>query len=255
MSLTKQILSAQQKYGFSTSLCIAFRGETLGIDSNVPIECASTRKVIILAAVLSGDPDLSRRVGVTDVVSSHYNTGVLQYLDAQQLTLKDLLTLMIIVSDSTAANICGNLVGGIDGLNAYITKIGLKDTRFNDLYLGNQSTISTTADMTKLLFMIHAYDPILSISKQNCDLIFEIMSHNQLRTRIPSMIPVSVANKTGTGYSSGKYIINDVGIVLSTGLIISIFVSGVDWDKIGYANLHIGKLARICYDYTVGMKV
>jgi Beta-lactamase enzyme family len=57
-------------------------------------------------------------------------TGVIRSLDdGAQLTVKDLLTLMIIVSDNTATDIMFRKIGGIEPVNDVMKTHGVKQTR------------------------------------------------------------------------------------------------------------------------------
>lgn len=57
-------------------------------------------------------------------------TGIIRSLeDGAQLTVKDLLTVMIIVSDNTATDIIFRKVGGIEPVNELMKNYGLTQTR------------------------------------------------------------------------------------------------------------------------------
>ena len=57
-------------------------------------------------------------------------TGILRALDAGAVvTVKDLITLMIIVSDNTATDVLYRKVGGVAAVNRRMEALGLKQTR------------------------------------------------------------------------------------------------------------------------------
>jgi len=61
-------------------------------------------------------------------------TGAIRSMDeGVQLTVKDLLTLMIIVSDNTATDMMFRLVGGTEPVNALMTDYGLNQTKATGL--------------------------------------------------------------------------------------------------------------------------
>jgi beta-lactamase class A len=75
-------------------------------------------------------------------------SGLLLFLDTPQtLTLKDVLTLMIVMSDNTATNLAIDKIG-LDAVNARIAWMGLKDTH---LYkkIGKPATEPMPADQPK----------------------------------------------------------------------------------------------------------
>src|SRR5262249_47063894 len=60
-------------------------------------------------------------------------TGVMRSLDAGDVfTIKDLITLMIIVSDNTATDVLYRMVGGPEAVNKRMAALGLKMTRAPD---------------------------------------------------------------------------------------------------------------------------
>jgi beta-lactamase class A len=75
-------------------------------------------------------------------------SGLLLFLGTPQtLTLKDILTLMVVMSDNTATNLAIDKIG-LDAVNARISWMGLKDTH---LYkkIGKPSTEAMPADQPK----------------------------------------------------------------------------------------------------------
>lgn len=106
-------------------------GKTVGLDADRPVQTASVIKLTILyeameqvrAGKARWDEKLTLAKG--DAVSG---SGVLGLMDAPlTLTLKDVLTLMVIVSDNTATNLAIDRFG-VDAINARIVWMGLKDT-------------------------------------------------------------------------------------------------------------------------------
>ena len=106
-------------------------GKNVEIDADRPVQTASVIKLTILfeameqvrAGKARWDEKLTLAKG--DAVSG---SGVLMFFDApMQLTLKDVLTMMIIVSDNTATNLAIDRFG-VDAINERIAWMGLKDT-------------------------------------------------------------------------------------------------------------------------------
>ena len=113
-------------------------GETVAIDADAPYETFSVIKVPILATVLQrvhdGTLTLADRVTLRQD-QARIPSGVLYALDAGlQPTVKDLLTLMTIISDNVATDALGDLVGR-DAVTAHMARLGLPNTRirFSDL--------------------------------------------------------------------------------------------------------------------------
>jgi beta-lactamase class A len=106
-------------------------GKSVEIDADRPVQTASVIKLTILfeameqvrAGKARWDEKLILAKG--DAVSG---SGVLMFFDApMELTLKDVLTMMVIVSDNTATNLAIDRFG-VDAINARIAWMGLKNT-------------------------------------------------------------------------------------------------------------------------------
>jgi beta-lactamase class A len=105
--------------------------KSVEVDADKPVQTASVIKLAILyeamVAVREGrakwDEPTTLKPG--DTVGG---SGMLHFFDTPlQLTLKDVLTMMVIVSDNTATNLAIDRFG-IDAVNARMERLGLKDT-------------------------------------------------------------------------------------------------------------------------------
>lgn len=130
-------------------------------------------------------------------------SGVLHTLsDKVMLTVEDLLTIMITISDNTATNMMMTLLG-FDELNQCMAELGLKNTvlqrrmfDFQALKEGRDNTISAD-DTVKCLKAIHTGD---FLTKESQEKILEIFEQQQIKDKLPSQIGkgVKVGNKTGS---------------------------------------------------------
>ena len=106
-------------------------GETAQIDPNIPVPTASVIKLTILLEALdrlrNGQASLDEKIALKkeDQVQG---SGMLGLMDTPlTLTLKDILTLMVAVSDNTATNLAIDRFG-LDKINAHTRELGLKDS-------------------------------------------------------------------------------------------------------------------------------
>ncbi len=157
-------------------------------------------------------------------------TGVLRSLDpGAQVTLKDLLTLMTIVSDNTATDLVFDKTGGPDATNKLMSELGLKTIRataptstwFRDLRAAKSAEqfhrdgrtpfgLSSPRDMGRLLEMIKKGD---AVSKSASDQMLQILRGQVYSSRLPKYVTgFRVPHKTGDFL---PYIGNDVGILES----------------------------------------
>jgi beta-lactamase class A len=105
--------------------------ETVAISPDMPVQTASVIKLAILYEALkqvrSGKAHFDDKITLTasDQVAG---SGVLLFFDAPlSLTLKDVLTMMIVMSDNSATNLVIDHLG-LENIDAQIAKLGLKDT-------------------------------------------------------------------------------------------------------------------------------
>jgi beta-lactamase class A len=106
-------------------------GEAVGVDADRPVQTASVIKLAILyeAMVEIRDGKAKWDEPVTLHPGEAVNgSGLLTFLDTPvTLTLKDVLTLMVIVSDNTATNLAIDRFG-VDAVNARMRALGLMNT-------------------------------------------------------------------------------------------------------------------------------
>ena len=107
--------------------------EEVAIDATRQMDTMSTIKIPLMVEAFrqieAGKFALSDRVKLRDE-DNRPGTGIIRSLDAgADLSIKDLITLMIIVSDNTATDLMFAKVGGIDPVNRLMTEYGLTQTR------------------------------------------------------------------------------------------------------------------------------
>jgi beta-lactamase class A len=266
-------------------------GEEVQIRADQYFQMASTFKVPILAALFR-DIDAGRlsldqryRLSDDDLVPG---SGVLkEFLPGADVALRDLATLMIIVSDNLGTDKVLEVVG-IERVDAYMKELGLEQISIkqdcwdllsrgagmagekkgaegfhkmmaafkttnlnadNDIFRESpENNTATPADLSRLLEMIGTGK---LASQAACDGILDIMKRQQLRNRIPYFLPdrTEVACKSGTL----GHVVNDIGIVyLPEGkgaFTITALSSGNASMKDG--EQVIARLARAAYDHFV----
>lgn len=133
-----------------------------------------------------------------------------------RLTLRDLATMMVAVSDNSATNVLIDRIG-MDNVNAMLDSLGLKHTRLRrkmmDLEAAKQGreNISTPREMMVLLDAIY-HGKVLN--KESTDDFFKVLSTNK-DSFIPRDLPpdLKIANKPG----ELEAVRNDSGIVFVQG--------------------------------------
>jgi beta-lactamase class A len=221
-------------------------GEEIAIDADRQMDTMSVIKLPLMAEVFrqieEGKFALTDRVTLTDA-AKRPGTGVIRSMDAGvQLTVKDLLTLMVIVSDNTATDLLFDKVGGTEPVNRLMESWGLKQTRatgtadvwFKALQAMQRSGgaeafyragktpfgLSSPRDMGKLLEKMEKGE---AVSKAASQQMLQIMRGQVYSSRLPRYVEgYRIPHKTGDFM---PYIGNDVGVLESRShnIVISVF--------------------------------
>ncbi len=210
-------------------------GEEVALDADRQMDTMSVIKIPLMIEVCQqvkdGRLSLADRYTLTkeDVLPG---TGVMRSLDAgDTFTLRDLLTLMIIVSDNTATDVLYRLVGGVEAVNRRMQALGLKQTvapatarawfaalaAEHDVARFHREAkhpygLSTPREIGHLLEMM---EQGALVDKASSDLMLQILRRQIYRTRLPRYLNgYRVAHKTGDFL---PYIGNDVGVLEAPG--------------------------------------
>lgn len=220
-------------------------GEEIAINADETMDTMSVIKIPLMAEVFrqieAGKFALTDRVTLKEA-EKRPGTGVIRSLDpGATLTIKDLLTLMIIVSDNTATDMLFEKVGGAEPVNKLMQSYGLntiKATGPTEVWFKAISAepdrwkfhtegktpfgLSSPRDLGKLLEKISKGE---AVSKQASDQMLRMMRGQVYSSRLPKYVTgFSVPHKTGDFL---PYIGNDVGILESANrhIVISVFTA------------------------------
>lgn len=149
LTLEKRIEAELKSYDGKMGIYINdFKGNVIAFNAEEKYETASTIKVYILAALFDeiekGNKSLK---DMLEYKQSHAvdGSGIMSSLEVGTvLSVKNLATLMIIVSDNIATNILIDYLG-IDTINTSIQRLGCKDTvLYNSLHFDLYRKLGTT---------------------------------------------------------------------------------------------------------------
>jgi beta-lactamase class A len=252
-------------------------GREVALDADAVVQTASVIKLTILfeamEQVRAGKAHWDDKIQLEpgDAVSG---SGILLFLDAPQtLTLKDVLTLMIVMSDNTATNLAIDRIG-LDAVNARAAWMGLKDTH---LYkkIGKPATgpmpddqakfglgKSTPREMARVMERIGLCElaesgevagPVSENDAAICGEAMKMLRNQFYRDTIPRYLEKLDSTETGSGIASKTGSLNavraDVAIVAGkTGpMVLSIFTydnEDTSWTADNEGEVTIAKLAR-----------
>ena len=242
--------------------------EEIAIDADRQMETMSTIKIPLMVEAL--EQIKAGRFTLTDKYTfvqadAQPGTGTIQRLDpGAVMTVKDLITMMIIVSDNTATEVLYRMVGGPEAVNRRMDALGLKNTRAMNIpsrwfpSLRSATTteqfyregkypfgLTTPREMGRLLEMMERGT---LVDKDASDLMLRIMRGQLYRTRIPRYVAgYTIPHKTGDFL---PYVGDDVGMLEAPGrtIVISVFTGNHFGSGEALENA-IGLVAKEVADY------
>lgn len=227
-------------------------GYDWGMNEDVVMSSASVIKIPIMVETLrqvrDGSLALDKQYRIEDENRTR-GAGVLRYLHSGiEVTLQDLLTLMIIVSDNYATNMVIDLVG-MDRVNATMREMGFANTLLRRKMMDweaieqGRDNVTTAREMADLLAII-ARGQCLGGEWDN--MIVQALHRQQDTGKLGLFLPegTELANKTG----GREGIEHDCGIIAGPGFrySIAVFTSGAK--SPGDAIVAIGKISRAVHD-------
>lgn len=244
-------------------------GETVSLDAMRPVQTASVIKLpLMLQAfeqVKAGKLKLSDPLVLTKE-NQVGGSGILQFMDTGlRLTLQDMITLMMTLSDNTATNMLIDAVG-LAPTNEMLSHMGLTNTYFyKKVFKPAEGPMppdqkkfglgkTTAEEMAKIMESIYRCD---LGDRALCIEMITIMRNQQYRAMLPRYLQGSdssedvspIADKIG----ALDDVRNDVALVYTKRgpLIISIFTYDNEdrsWTPENKAEIMIGRLARMIVD-------
>jgi beta-lactamase class A len=243
-------------------------GDEIAINADDVMDTMSVIKIPLMVEAFrqieEGKFALTDRVALKDA-DKRPGTGIMRSLDAgASFTIKDVITLMNIVSDNTATDILFAKVGGTEPVNKLMRSYGLStisatgtaEVWFKAIAAAKSAAdfhregttpfgLSSPRDMGKLLEKISKGE---AVSKRASEEMLQIMSGQIYRTRLPKYVTgYNVPHKTGDFL---PFIANDVGILESPNrhIVISVFTAN-HYGVGAYLEDAIGRIAEQVADY------
>jgi beta-lactamase class A len=224
-------------------------------NENEVVPSASLIKVFIMAEILhqvnDGKLSLQQRIVVNKDVKVPFS--ILTMLeDGNSYSLADIITLMIVQSDNTAANILMD-IAGMDNVNKFIKSMNFKNSilkrkmmDFNARVEGREN-YTTASDMAQILELLYEGKVL---DKESSAYMIDVMK-KQLDT---SMMMLNIPDETVVAHKTGEldFLDHEAGIVYQDkgDYIFCVLV----WDAISnnYARQALGTISKVVYDYFKG---
>jgi beta-lactamase class A len=204
--LEERILDAIDKCIGRVSVAIDLPSHSIQINNDTPYSAASLIKVPILLEGFrqaeQGKIDLNEMVMVPKECRVG-GAGVLSTLSENiSLTVEDLLTLMIIVSDNTATNLIIDRIGS-EAINNLCNSLALKHTNLSRKLMDFQAIdqgYDNFTSATDIINCLRILDQSPLFSEQSREKMLFILHQQQFVTKLPARMDrkrVFIANKTG----------------------------------------------------------
>jgi len=241
-------------------------GEDVSLDSVRPVQTASVIKLTLMLQAFEqvklGKLKLSAPVVLTKD-NQVPGSGILSLMEpGLKLTLKDAITLMMVLSDNTATNVIIDVVG-LRTTNEMLTRMGLQNTYFyKKVYKKSEGPMpadqkkfglgkTTAAEMARVMESIYRCD---LGDRDLCRQMITTMRNQQYRNMLPRYLESAdssedlsaIADKIG----ALDDVRNDVALVYTQRgpIVISIFTynnKDKSWTPENEAEILIGRLSRI----------
>lgn len=225
-------------------------GETLyEREADRAVRSASTSKLVVLLSVLqavdAGSLSLDQPLAVPPVRVG--GAGVLSMLPSvTSLSLREMLALMMGVSDNNATNAVIGLVG-LPAINATAAAAGAHNTVMGRLMMdveamnAGRDNVATACGLVAVTE--HLLTPGLALSSGGVDSAREILGLQQFNERIPALLPLGTVVLHKTGELDG-FCHNAGAVTLTNGRLLHLAILGAD---IAPSNAHTAgdTIARI----------
>lgn len=184
----------------------AYNGATLTVGSDVPYKAASIIKLPLLGLLMShvDEGTLSLEEMVTIPAGDPNIVGGSGTLKDRtfpiDISIRELMTLMVQVSDNTATNVLIDKAGGFPAVNAYIGGLG-----YDRLWLGRKMINPAAPPLQENWIIPSLVADLIArfyrheiLSPESSEFIIELMKGQLVDTKFGAVIPREVlANKTG----------------------------------------------------------
>ncbi|HWV25162.1 MAG TPA: serine hydrolase [Thermomicrobiales bacterium] len=227
----EEVIAGAERVGVSIGVAvIGPDGDVFSHRGDDGFLSASTIKIAIMIALFRkierGEVSLDDTY-VLRAEDKVQGSGVLQNLhDGIELTIGDVVYLMISISDNPATNILINLVG-MENVNATMRDLGMTRSVLGRPMRGrlaNAGEAENEATPNEFARMVQSILDRKAASPESCDQMIELLKLQQNARRIGRYVPEGVewGSKTGS-YST---VVNDVGFVRTDAgtVIVSVFM-------------------------------
>lgn len=181
-------------------------GYVYGYNENVSMTAAGCMKLPIAVSLIKAVED--KKVDFMDRVKIQtsdkvYGTGIIHEFNEREYTVFELMVIMLIQSDNTAANKIIDIVG-MEQINEDIVAMGLRNTRLNRKTNDERTAITDVENITTAYDLSKIWKHLSNgtfLSKDNGQMLIDILRRQQIKNKLALYIPddlkIEISSKTG----------------------------------------------------------
>ena len=181
-------------------------GYVYGYNENVCMTAAGCMKlpiaVSLIKAVEENKVDFLDKIKI-ETSDKVYGTGIIHEFNEREYTVFELLVIMLIQSDNTAANKIIDIVG-MEQINRDIQTMGLKNTKLNRKTTDERNKKSDIENITSAYDLSKIWKHLYSgtfLSKDNGQMLIDILRRQQIKNKLALYLSddskIEISSKTG----------------------------------------------------------
>jgi beta-lactamase class A len=181
-------------------------GYVYGYNENVSMTAAGCMKLPIAVSLIKAVED--KKVDFMDKIKIQssdkvYGTGIIHEFNEREYTVFELMVIMLIQSDNTAANKIIDILG-MEQINEDIVAMGLENTKLNRKTNDERTTITNIENITTARDLSKIWKHLSNgtfLSADNGQMLIDILRRQQIKNKLALYIPddlkVEISSKTG----------------------------------------------------------
>lgn len=181
-------------------------GYVYGYNENVSMTAAGCMKlpiaVSLIKAVENKKVDFMDKIRI-ETSDKVYGTGIIHEFNEREYTVFELMVIMLIQSDNTAANKIIDIIG-MEQINEDIIAMGLKNTRLNRKTSDERTAIIDVENITTAYDLSKIWKHLSNgtfLNKDNGQMLIDILRRQQIKNKLALYIPddlkIEISSKTG----------------------------------------------------------